>query len=447
MKDQELFERIVTSLFDEFEKRSISFCVLRNYQRLPQANIGTDIDILVNNNGHKKSHEVLSGIAKKYNLKIFQVLKDPGSSIFRLHKALLRNRFFLQVDISTDKQYYGALYLAAEQILEKRNLFRNFYIPDPVHESLACWLPPFLYGGSIKEKNKKFIKDTVEKHKELFLKELSNILGKKLNHKVFPLLLKGKWGNIEKYRFRIRLSVFTFALFRRPIYFLSHFSQLLSKSLRYRLFPPGALVVLLGPDGSGKTTIAEKTFRILKSNYRSDKSCLMHWRPGILPQLSEVFSRLRLKREKDENFKNPHRAKTVGFLSSLFRLSYYSFDFIWGYFSRVRPKLYRGMLVIFDRYYYDFIVDPRRSRINLSSFFPQVFIKFLPHPDAVIYLDNEPEILSKRKQELPLEELKRQVRSYRNLISKIPNGYIVKGNRPVENIINEVTDIILNAKL
>jgi len=449
MNNKEFFGQVVTSLIDILRERKISFCILRNYQLLPDENIGSDIDILIDQEGYEKFNNILSEINNRHGIQIFQKVNNGSTGTFyRLYKHLNNyNTFFLQIDIRRSLDYYGAVYLTAEQILTTRRVFKTFFIPNPVHEALIVWLSPFLYGGSIKDRYKNVVKNTANTNQENFLNELSSITSKKLANKIFPFILKGDWKHLEKYRFSIRLMVLFLSILRKPISFLINFVTLLFISVKYRLSPPGIQVALLGPDGSGKTTIAEKVFEILKKPYYSDKKCIIHWRPGLLPQLNELYYKIFQKNEKRQNFQFTQNAKPSNFILSLLKLIYYTLDFILGYFLIVKPKLYRGMLVIFDRYYYNFIVDPLRSRINLPAFIIKLFMRFILKPDVVICLDNKPEIIFGRKQELTINEIDRQIKAYRELTTNLGNGYIINGNRPIDEIVSEVINIILNVTL
>jgi thymidylate kinase len=441
--NQNLLKHFMISIFEDFKKAKISFCILKNYQKLPFKNVGSDIDFLVDQTCLERSFDILLKIIKEYRLDILQVLIGPDKYVLRLHKLFITRRFFLQLDVSSVKQFYGMVYLSSDNILSRRKTFRDFFIPNPTHESIICWLAPFLYGGGVKKRYKKFVEDTVQRNKNEFFKELSYIVGKKMSLQVYPMMAGGNWQEIERFRLAIRLSVLVRALFRKPVHSMRNFGKLLCTTLAYQLSPPGMFAALLGPDGSGKTTIAERTYEILRKIYRSDDGCLIHWRPGVLPQLNRLFSKITLKKGKGKNDIRPMKSNPSGFIPSLFRLIYYSLDYLFGFFLFIRPKLHRGKLVIFDRYYYNFIVDPYRSKISLPKFIRYFFMIFIPKPDVVICLENDPTTILTRKQELSIEELKQQINDYRNLTLKLPNGYVVNGDESIAGVTNEVIDIIL----
>ena len=50
---------------------------------------------------------------------------------------------------------------------------------------------------------------------------------------------------------------------------------------------------------------------------------------------------------------------------------------------RIRPRLFRNKLVIIDRYYFDFMVDPRRFRIRVSARWAWLMYRFMPKPGRI----------------------------------------------------------------
>ena len=100
-------------------------------------------------------------------------------------------------------------------------------------------------------------------------------------------------------------------------------------------------------------------------------------------------------------------------------------------------------LCVFDRYYYDVLVDKFRYNFTLPLWLLKLPLAFIPKPDVTIILDLPEEELLERKQELPREELERQRNEFLKLAQKIPNAYIVDNSRSFDEVIREITSIIL----
>lgn len=81
-------------------------------------------------------------------------------------------------------------------------------------------------------------------------------------------------------------------------------------------------------------------------------------------------------------------------------------------------------MTIYDRYYYDYYVDIQRYKYGFSKRIPHMFGFMIPKPDMVSILSARPEVLYERKQELTLDELKRQMNAYLDASAKIKNSVI-----------------------
>lgn len=197
------------------------------------------------------------------------------------------------------------------------------------------------------------------------------------------------------------------------------------------------MVVLLGLDGSGKTTIRMSLEKVALP-YRSVRC--YYFRPEMLP-CPGVLLRLREDVRTGVN-PDPHGHKKENPLKSLLRFLYYLMDFIVGYWIEIRPFLQKGHLIIFDRYYYDYFVDLFRYNMSLPSWFPKIFLPLVPAPDLTICLHASPENLYKRKQEIPLSEISRQIIAYEALTRRLRSAVKVSSEKPIPEVVNEIVELI-----
>lgn len=204
----------------------------------------------------------------------------------------------------------------------------------------------------------------------------------------------------------------------------------------------GLMIVLLGLDGSGKTTVKESLEESLNIIF-PDIRCF-YFRPGFLP-FPGVLLGLRENIQTGVN-PNPHGHKRENPLRSVVRFFYYLFDFIIGYRIKLRPLIKRGYLVIFDRYYFDYLVDLFRYNMSIPPWLPKIFLPTIPHPDLTIYLYASPETLYKRKQEISVDEIHRQIYEFDKLIRIVPGVFTISSEQPVGKITKQITDIILEMR-
>ena len=215
------------------------------------------------------------------------------------------------------------------------------------------------------------------------------------------------------------------------------------KRLWFRIkFPVGMCIVLLSPDGGGKSSIYERItetcwgafFGISKMYFRPH----LLTNPGMLNPLNPVP-------ESSDN-PDPHGKKPNGFLKSLVRFLYYNIDFILGYHILVRKRCIQKQLVVFDRYYYDYFVDMKRYRYSLPKWMPKLFAKTIPTPDLIFILDGTAKVLYERKKELPIDEIQRQITEYRNIKSRYKNAILVNVDNSLDDVVDDVTRQIIQFK-
>jgi thymidylate kinase len=125
-------------------------------------------------------------------------------------------------------------------------------------------------------------------------------------------------------------------------------------------------------------------------------------------------------------------------MSMLFILTV-ALDFNIGYILSTYPAMTRSETVIFDRYFHDLLIDPKRYRYAGPRWLAQLLSRFIPPRKALfIILDAEEEVILSRKQELPLHELKRQRAAYRAFGSRMSDAMIIRADRPIDEIVSEI---------
>jgi thymidylate kinase len=170
----------------------------------------------------------------------------------------------------------------------------------------------------------------------------------------------------------------------------------------------GLFVAFLGPDGVGKTTTVNRVMALLKPIF--DDQHLFHWRPQVIkPRTGDD----ELNGDTEWTSINRHGDPPRGRLLSLMRLGGVYADYVAGQKRLIRPALDRGELVVFDRYYHDILVDSKRYRYGGPHWLLPAMKRLLPQRRVFfVVLDADEKVIFSRKQEVSLEELRRQRRRY-----------------------------------
>jgi hypothetical protein len=199
--------------------------------------------------------------------------------------------------------------------------------------------------------------------------------------------------------------------------------------------PSGLYVLVVGPDGAGKSTLAERLPRTCAAMFR--RHAHSHWRPGILPRPGAMV------RRAPSDSTRPHAREAFGRAPSVFLLGYYWIDFIVGGLLRDLPTKTRSGLIVRERGWWDLAVDPRRYRMQVHPRPVRFLGALLPCPDLVIVLEAEPDVLRDRKPELERAEVERQIVAWR---SAPPDGVPtvrVDVSRPVEDVLRDATEAVV----
>ncbi|HHH11396.1 MAG TPA: hypothetical protein ENK23_04910 [Sorangium sp.] len=207
-------------------------------------------------------------------------------------------------------------------------------------------------------------------------------------------------------------------------------------------YPAGLSVALLGPDGTGKSTVARACCKRLQHLFTGTH--VQHLRPSVLPALQRLANPRQWGRPGGQMVvTDPHGKPAAGGLSSLLRLAYYSGDYLVGYVPRLYWPAVQGRLVMFDRYHPDLLADPLRWRIGLPTLPRQLATRALPLPDLVVLLDGPAAMLHARKEELSPDEIARQLVVYRALVGRLSNGYVVSVEPAPELVVTAVCKLVV----
>jgi len=202
------------------------------------------------------------------------------------------------------------------------------------------------------------------------------------------------------------------------------------------------IISFSGVDGAGKTTILREFTRILEDKYNYKVKELRH-RPSILPILSAIKYGKTAASEKTLEVL-PRTGNNKSKLSSTIRFFYYFTDYVLGQWYIYIKYTRKNILVIYDRYYFDFIVDPRRTNIDLNSKFIKWFYRLIFKPELNVFLFASPEIILSRKQEMDEASIQKLTLNYIKLFDSLNSTN--KGNYIcIENVVlSETINIIEN---
>lgn len=221
---------------------------------------------------------------------------------------------------------------------------------------------------------------------------------------------------------------FKIELHRKNRVKLAYFVKDKFLKLRRAYRQTGIAISIMGPDGCGKSTVIDGLKENLKPAFRQVH--YYHLKPID-------------KKNNIADVDNPHNQVPYSFLKSLTKLGYLVFQYNKGYL-KVTLRLIRSTLVIFDRYYDDILVDKIRFRYGAPIIFAKITSLFIPKPKLYFFLDAPGEVIFKRKAELSVKEIDRQIKCYTEIFENKKNHFIIDASQGPNSVIFDVEEIILN---
>lgn len=201
----------------------------------------------------------------------------------------------------------------------------------------------------------------------------------------------------------------------------------------------GFTITFSGVDGAGKSTVIENIAEKIEKQLRKPVVVLRH-RPSILPILS-VWTKGKRQAHIDTISQLPRQGSNNSLWSSIFRFSYYYIDYLVGQFVIYFKYILRGYVVIYDRYYFDFINDSKRSNIILPKPIFRFGYHFLLKPQFNFFLFADADTILNRKKELSRSTIECLTTEYKSLFQALK----MKNNASVyESIHNQELEVTLN---
>src|SRR5207249_356839 len=120
--------------------------------------------------------------------------------------------------------------------------------------------------------------------------------------------------------------------------------------------------------------------------------------------------------------------------SSLLRFGYYYIDYLIGQFIIQFKYVLRGYIVLYDRYYFDFINDGKRSNICLPPAFVKLWYIFLLKPKFNFFLYADEQTILNRKKELDKKTIGTLTANYLKLFSQLGKRSNTAKYIAIENI-------------
>ena len=420
--------RILPAVFETLDGAGIPYCVLHGYEDYPQR-ITSDVDCVVDPG---TAPGRLVALLHRHRDRIgAEVVRCSGSHIVLAGKAPDGSTCFLTLDVSVDCELDGLPFYSGAEVLASRRRYRQFWIPA-ADVAFGGYLARTIAKGRVDDERGRRLGRLYREDPAGCERQVSRFWGAPGAELILSAARTGNWEPVRRHLDGLRAELRRRAMLRRPGRFLRNRLHGQVDRLRRVWRPDGLNLVLLGPDGAGKSSVTD----------------------ALGPRLAGVFARSacwgfapaavqRLLHGRNRSTDTPHALPPRSVAMSVARAVLYWFVYYqFGYVIR-RLAMARSTLVLNDRHFVDVLVDPKRYRYGGPGWLVRLIWRVIPKPDLIVVLDAPPEVLQARKQEVSFAETARQRGAYRALAQSLRNGHVVDATRPLERVAGDVTDIVL----
>lgn len=420
-------------VFAALDRHQIPYCVLHGYDDYPEQ-VASDVDcilpasVLADKSWHGRLVTALSELSQ-HDMRVVQWFRGGAHGVVLHKKFTPDNNEFLQLDFSDGCHLNKrVLFYSGEQILESRQRLRQFWIPAAEIE-FACYLIRRIAKQRLSVAHAQRLTQLFKSDPAGCGEQIQRHFGSSSAERLTQAASTGDWSGVNLNLSILRRELLRRAAAKQPARVLVN---LMSGSCRriLRWFKPqGFQLVLLGPDGAGKSSVASAVQQALA--------------PVFLGSVGGSFPPRLLNRAVG-NPSQPHDIPPRSpWMSAVRAVLYWWTYYSPGYYVTVYPRLVDGCFIVHDRHVIDCLVDPIRYRYAGPAWLLRALWRWMPQPHLVVLLDVPAEILQSRKQEVTFEVSAQQRVAYRELIGGLANGKIVDGSQPMDRVVSDVSLLIL----
>lgn len=407
-----LEERVSPADVERALQQIPNVALLRNFDVAANLARGGDVDLLV-----RSVPEARAGL-----------LARLGRPLWGAKRSYIYSLLYIDahIDMFEHVEWRGARYVNTEDLWSHVACESSPSRIGLAHEATICWMATLLYGRRFKARYRDKIIEAAAAEPTLFRQALRFAAGRSLGERLYSLAAEGRPEDCVPIIDRVRRAAWLASFVRNPVSTVKGYLSYYLHELRLLLKPEAPWFVVLGPDGSGKSTAIKSAGAALARTFWGVQ--VLHFRPRVLPSRTVTTT--------------PHEQVPYSIPRSCAKLAFFVLDWWIGLYkiNRMRAK---NCLVLMDRHYVDLQVDPKRYRSRAPDWLVRIAGWLVPKPNAWVILEASPETLQKRKGEISNSEAAHLHMLYRKVCASFNNVHFVDAERSPSQVQSDLSAIIV----
>ena len=293
-------------------KSNKSYCILRNYDKLPFEN-GDDIDMLVDDSSDDIVDKVILPIIMELGWQYHIKFRKEGFTPILCLYTTSNSVDVLQLDIYTKFVWRGNRFVDEKSILLSSTMFNDFCVASKGSDAAVTVIKELIGSESIRKKYHERLPLYLHEDKEGFYQTLETIYPKKLIDVIAQDIEDFHFDILKKKAKTIKKVVKNQ---NKRTYWNRSFAAFKHRRKDKRFFR-GKLIAFVGPDGSGKTTLINNESELLERFFPHNVT-IFHRRYEIFKELKTghgfssmkgeyVSGKSEMTEQKSEEKKKFHR--------------------------------------------------------------------------------------------------------------------------------------------
>ena len=396
----------------------MAYVILAGYQAYPDR-IDSDVDFLVSESDFARLPELLSQPANVAGARLVQMLQHETTACYYVLAIQVGvHMAYLHPDAAAAYRRHGRLWLSSKAVLATRRLApAGFWIPAVAVE-FEYYFVKRVDKALLEARHIESLAALMAQDPDGCQAALQRLMPSRLLADVASAISKQNLAWLTAHRGALKTALQRCHAKEPFKHRCSNLWTELTRKVHRILQPTGLVIAVLGPDGSGKTTLINHLEQEFAPAFRQLR------RFHLRPHFGNVAS--------GGAVTQPHAQPPRGYFVSTLKMGLFLADYGSGWLRHVRLAKMRSSLVVFDRYFHDMLVDPQRYRLP-QNFAPARWLApLIPKPDLWLVLNAKPEQLVARKGEITLADAQQLSLAYQELARELPNAVMVDTSQSLE---------------